>query len=75
MGRRPARTSPNQETHRAFLDALGVDPARSVFQYDQNGHIGSADPLVNLEELERDGRIGAGDLVIAPPPGRASPSG
>ncbi|MEW2296402.1 3-oxoacyl-[acyl-carrier-protein] synthase III C-terminal domain-containing protein [Streptomyces sp. NPDC006743] len=57
-------THGNQETHRDYLAALGVDASRSVFQYGLDGHLGGADPLAALEELERDGRIGPGDLVI-----------
>ncbi|MFD8009700.1 3-oxoacyl-ACP synthase III family protein [Streptomyces sp. NPDC058955] len=57
-------THGNQDTHRAFLDRLGVDPSRSVFQYHLDGHLGGADPFLALEELERDGRIASGDLVL-----------
>jgi 3-oxoacyl-[acyl-carrier-protein] synthase-3 len=41
-----------------------VDASRSVFQYERDGHLGGADPLQALEELEREARIGSGDLVI-----------
>ncbi|MFF4040833.1 3-oxoacyl-ACP synthase III family protein [Streptomyces sp. NPDC001816] len=57
-------THGNQDTHRAYLAALGVDPSRSVFQYRLDGHLGGADPLLALEELEREDRITSGDLVI-----------
>ncbi|WP_328781234.1 3-oxoacyl-ACP synthase [Streptomyces canus] len=57
-------THGNQDTHRKYLAALGVDTSRSVFQYDLDGHLGGADPFLALEELERDGRIESGDLVI-----------
>lgn len=57
-------THGNQDTHRKYLSALGADVSRSVFQYDLDGHLGGADPFLALEELERDGRIGSGDLVI-----------
>ncbi|WP_405586026.1 3-oxoacyl-ACP synthase III family protein [Streptomyces sp. NBC_01092] len=57
-------THGNQDTHRKYLAALGVDASRSVFQYERDGHLGGADPLQALEELEQEERIGAGDLVI-----------
>ncbi|WP_217143820.1 3-oxoacyl-ACP synthase III family protein [Streptomyces sp. AC627_RSS907] len=57
-------THGNQDTHRAYLDALDVDASRSVFQYERDGHLGGVDPLMALEELEREDRIGSGDLVI-----------
>ncbi|MFC9060724.1 3-oxoacyl-ACP synthase III family protein [Streptomyces sp. NPDC057074] len=57
-------THGNQDTHRKYLAALGVPDSRSVFQYDLDGHLGGADPFLALEELERDDRIGPGDLVI-----------
>ncbi|MET7765728.1 3-oxoacyl-[acyl-carrier-protein] synthase III C-terminal domain-containing protein [Streptomyces sp. NPDC005393] len=57
-------THGNQDTHRKYLDAMGVDASRSVFQYEFDGHLGGADPLLALEELERAGRIVPGDLVI-----------
>ncbi|MFD4256488.1 3-oxoacyl-ACP synthase III family protein [Streptomyces sp. NPDC058534] len=57
-------THGNQDTHRKYLAALGVPASRSVFQYDLDGHLGGADPFLALEELERDDRIGPGDLVI-----------
>jgi 3-oxoacyl-[acyl-carrier-protein] synthase-3 len=57
-------THGNQDTHRKYLAALGVDASRSVFQYERDGHLGGADPLQALEELEREARIGSGDLVI-----------
>ncbi|MEU8461162.1 3-oxoacyl-[acyl-carrier-protein] synthase III C-terminal domain-containing protein [Streptomyces sp. NPDC029003] len=57
-------THGNQDTHRKYLSALGVDASRSVFQYDLDGHLGGVDPFLALEELEREGRIGSGDLVI-----------
>ncbi len=41
-----------------------MDTSRSVFQYERDGHLGGADPLQALEELEREDRIGLGDLVI-----------
>ncbi|MCX3061929.1 3-oxoacyl-ACP synthase III family protein [Streptomyces beihaiensis] len=57
-------THGNQDTHRKYLAALGVDASRSVFQYDRDGHLGGADPFLALEELEREGRITSGDLVV-----------
>ncbi|XVV36360.1 3-oxoacyl-ACP synthase III family protein [Streptomyces sp. CA-100214] len=57
-------THGNQDTHRKYLAALGVPDSRSVFQYDLDGHLGGADPFLALEELEREDRIGPGDLVI-----------
>ncbi|MBX4176873.1 3-oxoacyl-ACP synthase III family protein [Streptomyces geysiriensis] len=57
-------THGNQDTHRSYLAALGVDASRSVFQYECDGHLGGVDPLQALEELEREDRIDAGDLVI-----------
>ncbi|MEV6168043.1 ketoacyl-ACP synthase III family protein [Streptomyces sp. NPDC051954] len=57
-------THGNQDTHRTYLATLGVDASRSVFQYERDGHLGGADPLLALEELEREDRIGSGDLVI-----------
>ncbi|MCX5255539.1 3-oxoacyl-ACP synthase [Streptomyces canus] len=57
-------THGNQDTHRTYLTELGVDPSRSVFQYELDGHLGGADPFLALEELERDGRISSGDLVV-----------
>ncbi|GAA1890163.1 3-oxoacyl-ACP synthase III family protein [Streptantibioticus ferralitis] len=57
-------THGNQDTHRTYLAELGVDPSRSVFQYELDGHLGGADPFLALEQLEREGRIASGDLVI-----------
>lgn len=57
-------THGNQDTHRKYLAALGVPASRSVFQYDRDGHLGGADPFLALEELEREGRIASGDLVV-----------
>jgi 3-oxoacyl-[acyl-carrier-protein] synthase-3 len=57
-------THGNQDTHRTYLAELGVDPSRSVFQYELDGHLGGADPFLALEQLEREGRIASGDLIV-----------
>ncbi|MGC9536919.1 3-oxoacyl-[acyl-carrier-protein] synthase III C-terminal domain-containing protein [Streptomyces sp. UG1] len=57
-------THGNQDTHRKYLAALGVDASRSVFQYERDGHLGGADPFSALEELEQEERVGSGGLVI-----------
>jgi 3-oxoacyl-[acyl-carrier-protein] synthase-3 len=57
-------THGNQDTHRTYLAELGVDPSRSVFLYELDGHLGGADPFLALEQLERQGRIASGDLVV-----------
>ncbi|MET9363229.1 3-oxoacyl-[acyl-carrier-protein] synthase III C-terminal domain-containing protein [Streptomyces sp. NPDC006632] len=57
-------THGNRDTHRQYLDALGVSWDRSVFLYEEDGHLGGVDPLLALEVLEREGRLKTGDLVL-----------
>jgi 3-oxoacyl-[acyl-carrier-protein] synthase III len=49
---------------RALLDALGLDEVRS-FYLEDFGHMSAIDPFVVLSEAARQGRLRAGDLVIA----------
>ncbi|MBV6698882.1 3-oxoacyl-ACP synthase III family protein [Kitasatospora aureofaciens] len=57
-------THGNQNTQRQLLDTLGLPHERSVFNYEVEGHLGGADPLLALEDLERAERLKPGDLVL-----------
>lgn len=57
-------THGNKDLHIAYLDALGVEHTRTVFNYDSDGHLGGADPLVALEGLEMDNALSPGDLIV-----------
>ncbi|WP_420719020.1 3-oxoacyl-[acyl-carrier-protein] synthase III C-terminal domain-containing protein [Streptomyces sp. NRRL S-646] len=58
----PARAKPSVGEVGVGVHAEG--PSRSVFQYDRDGHLGGAAPFLALDELEREGRIASGDLVV-----------
>ncbi|MER7674462.1 3-oxoacyl-[acyl-carrier-protein] synthase III C-terminal domain-containing protein [Kitasatospora sp. NPDC096128] len=57
-------THGNRNTQEKLLDTLGLPYERSVFNYEAEGHLGGADPLLALEDLERAGRLASGDLVL-----------
>ncbi|EHR61687.1 3-oxoacyl-ACP synthase [Saccharomonospora cyanea] len=49
--------------HKALLDALGVDVARSVY-LDDTGHMTGVDTLFALDRAAREGRLDPGDHVL-----------
>jgi 3-oxoacyl-[acyl-carrier-protein] synthase-3 len=49
--------------HDALVEALGVDPARTVY-LDDTGHMSGVDPLLALDRAVRAGDIRDGDLVL-----------
>jgi 3-oxoacyl-[acyl-carrier-protein] synthase-3 len=49
--------------HDALLEALGVDPARTVY-LDDTGHMSGVDPLLALDRAVRAGDVSDGDLVL-----------
>jgi 3-oxoacyl-[acyl-carrier-protein] synthase-3 len=50
--------------HERVLATLGLPAARSVFNYDRLGHMGGADPLIALRDLQTQGRLRRGDLIL-----------
>lgn len=49
--------------HEALVEALGVDPARTVY-LDDTGHMSGVDPLLSLDRAARAGQLRDGDLVL-----------
>ncbi|POA97399.1 3-oxoacyl-ACP synthase [Chromobacterium sinusclupearum] len=54
----------DEDMHRSLLERLGLSEERTVFNYHRLGHMGSADTLIALEQLEREQRLRAGDLIL-----------
>lgn len=49
----------------SFLDPLGIDEKRGVWEFTRTtGHLGAADPVAGLEHLWQTGQVGEGDLVM-----------
>ncbi|WP_088944806.1 3-oxoacyl-[acyl-carrier-protein] synthase III C-terminal domain-containing protein [Rhodococcus sp. 1168] len=57
-------THGNIDLHIDYLEALGVEHNRTVFNYDSDGHLGGADPLLALEGLEMDNALQSGELIV-----------
>jgi 3-oxoacyl-[acyl-carrier-protein] synthase-3 len=49
--------------HDAVVEALGVDPERTVY-LDDTGHMSGVDPLLALDRATRAGAVGDGDVVL-----------
>ena len=54
----------DRDMHLRLLRELGIPEERSVFAYDRRAHMGGADTFVALDELERDGRLRSGELIL-----------
>ncbi|MGW7050518.1 3-oxoacyl-ACP synthase III family protein [Streptomyces sp. NPDC054887] len=54
----------DRDMHQRLLDVVGVPAARSVFNYDRLAHMGGADTLIALRDLEDAGRLRRGDLIM-----------
>ncbi|MFI5861041.1 3-oxoacyl-ACP synthase III family protein [Streptomyces sp. NPDC051546] len=54
----------DRDMHQRLLDTLGIPAGRSVFNYDGLAHMGGADTLIALKDLERAGRLRPGDLIM-----------
>ncbi|THA83267.1 3-oxoacyl-[acyl-carrier-protein] synthase III C-terminal domain-containing protein [Streptomyces sp. A0592] len=54
----------DRDMHQRLLTTLGIPAARSVFNYDRLAHMGGADTLIALKDLERGGRLRHGDLIM-----------
>ncbi|MEU3752926.1 3-oxoacyl-[acyl-carrier-protein] synthase III C-terminal domain-containing protein [Streptomyces olivoreticuli] len=54
----------DRDMHHRLLDTLGIPVERSVFNYDRLAHMGGADTLIALADLERAGRLRRGDLIM-----------
>jgi 3-oxoacyl-[acyl-carrier-protein] synthase-3 len=54
----------DHEMHERLLGELGLDPHRTVRNYDRLGHMGGADTLIALDRLRTERRLRRGDLVL-----------
>lgn len=54
----------DRRMHEHVLRRLGIPPERSVFNYDQLGHMGAGDTFIALGQLHSQGRLTSGDLVL-----------
>ncbi|AAQ58481.1 3-oxoacyl-[acyl-carrier-protein] synthase III [Chromobacterium violaceum] len=54
----------DEDMHRSLLARLDLSEERTVFNYHRLGHMGSADTLIALEQLEREQQLQAGDLIL-----------
>ncbi|WP_175407857.1 3-oxoacyl-[acyl-carrier-protein] synthase III C-terminal domain-containing protein [Streptomyces sp. TRM64462] len=54
----------DRDMHTRLLDTLEIPAERSVFNYDRLAHMGGADTLIALGDLERAGRLRPGDLIM-----------
>ncbi|WP_116215260.1 3-oxoacyl-ACP synthase III family protein [Streptomyces olivoreticuli] len=54
----------DRDMHHRLLDTLGIPVERSVFNYDRLAHMGGADTLIALADLERADRLRRGDLIM-----------
>lgn len=52
-----------RSAHHYVLDALGVDPERSIY-LENYGHIGQIDQIISLELAEAEGKLHQGDIVV-----------
>lgn len=57
-------THGNINLQRDYLGALGVSEERSVFLYEEDGHLGGVDVFLALERLQEQGRLASGDVVV-----------
>ncbi|MFE5869248.1 3-oxoacyl-ACP synthase III family protein [Streptomyces roseifaciens] len=54
----------DRDMHRRLLATLGIPAERSVFNYDRLAHMGGADTLIALGDLDRAARLRRGDLIM-----------
>ncbi|OXM64174.1 3-oxoacyl-ACP synthase [Amycolatopsis vastitatis] len=54
----------DRRMHERLLRTLGIPESRSAFNYHRLGHMGSADTLIALRDLETEGALCPGDLVL-----------
>ncbi|MDT9692487.1 3-oxoacyl-[acyl-carrier-protein] synthase III C-terminal domain-containing protein [Streptomyces sp. P9(2023)] len=54
----------DRDMHERLLRTLGIPAERSVFNYHRLAHMGGADTLIALGDLERAGRLRPGDLIM-----------
>ncbi|WP_260606420.1 3-oxoacyl-ACP synthase III family protein [Streptomyces sp. WAC08241] len=54
----------DRDMHQRLLACLGIPAGRSVFNYDRLAHMGGADTLIALKDLERGDRLRHGDLIM-----------
>ncbi|MCY0946617.1 3-oxoacyl-ACP synthase III family protein [Streptomyces antarcticus] len=54
----------DRDMHQRLLAGLGIPAGRSVFNYDRLTHMGGADTLIALKDLERGDRLRHGDLIM-----------
>lgn len=54
----------DRNIHERYLRELGISEERSIFQYDQYGHLGGVDTLVGLDRLRTHDRLNPGDLLL-----------
>ncbi|WP_239333421.1 3-oxoacyl-ACP synthase III family protein [Frankia sp. CiP3] len=54
----------DRRMHEQLLRAVGIPESRSAFNYDRLGHMGGADTLIALRDLQLAGALRGGDLIL-----------
>lgn len=57
-------THGDRRIHQRLVRELGLPESKSVFLYNQLGHMGNADTLIAMRDLMTRGRLARGDLVL-----------
>lgn len=54
----------DKDMHQRLMETIGLPAEKTVFNYHRFGHMGGADTLIALQDLQADKKLERGDLVL-----------